>query len=163
MGVAGDRMGSNAIARQRWSHIPPCLFSLSDWITEDQILVGLYSHMPALFWEMSWASSTCQPLQGHLKRCCNRLCGVPRVPSIRVFISLSFTRNMWDSQGNLGRLRRPRMNPFKGAASGFWRTLQLLQLVTNHRKKEPAQGRMLGGPMRGKGRDLGKGRILGPI
>lgn len=67
---------------------------------------------------------------------------------------------MWDSQGNLGRLGRARMDPSKGAASGSWRTLQLLQLVTNHKKKEPARGRMLGGPMRGKGRDLGKGRVL---
>lgn len=53
------------------------------------------------------------------------------------------------------------MSPFKGAASGSWRTLLLLQLVTNYRKKEPAHGRMLGGPMREKGRDLGKGRALG--
>lgn len=53
------------------------------------------------------------------------------------------------------------MSPFKGPASGSWSTWQLLQLVTNHKTKEPAQGRMLGGPMRGKGGDLGKGRVLG--
>lgn len=64
MGVAGDRMGSNANAWQKWSHIPPCLFSLSDWITEDQILVDLDSHVPALFWEISRESSTCQPASG---------------------------------------------------------------------------------------------------
>lgn len=94
MGVVGDRMGFSASSWQTWSHIPPCLFSLSDWITKDQILVGLYSHMPALFWEMSWESSTCQlasQLQSHLKGCCSRLYGVPRVPSLCVFISLSFT------------------------------------------------------------------------
>lgn len=67
---------------------------------------------------------------------------------------------MWDSQGNLGRLEKAGMSPFKGAASSSWRTLLLLQLVTNHRKKELAQGRVLGGPMREKGRDLGKGRTL---
>lgn len=76
-----------------------------------------------------------------------------------VFISVSLTRNMWDSQ--LGRLEKAGMSPFKGAASGSWSSLLQLQLVTSHRKKESAQGRMLGGPMREKRRDLGKGRALG--
>lgn len=53
-----------------------------------------------------------------------------------VFISVSLPRNMWDSQ--LGRLEKAGMSPFKGAASGSWRTLLQLQLVTNYRKKESA-------------------------
>lgn len=84
-------------------------------------------------------------------------------PGCQVSVSLSVLvlLEVWDSQGNLGRLGRARMSPFKEPASGSWSTWQLLQLVTNHKTKEPAQGRMLGGPMRGKGGDLGKGRVLG--
>lgn len=72
---------------QTRSHIPPCLFSLSDWITKDQILVGLYSHMPALFWEMSWESSASQPAAGPPEEVCDRLYSVPRVPSLCLYQS----------------------------------------------------------------------------
>lgn len=156
MGVAGDRMGSNANAWQKWSHIPPCLFSLSDWITEDQILVDLDSHMPALFWEMSRESSICQPAAGPSEEV---LYQVPY--GVSVSLSVLVLPETCGIVGNLGRLEKAGMSPFKGAASSSWRTLLLLQEVTNHRKKELAQGRMLGGPMREKGRDLGKGRALG--